>query len=241
MIRIAVHLGKGGAGKSTSCWALARFFCRQARVLAVDLDPQATLTSAIVPDAPRGVYDVLTGVVKVEEAMMPASTAYSGQLQVLAACKALANLEQETAVDLDRHYLLGDSVEKFGAGADLAIIDTPPGGGSVLSVNALVAATHVLTPVTLEPAAFEQIPTTLRLIDQVRRRLNPGIKWLGILPTRFDRRRNLEALQGSGGVGHPPVPESVRVKEAMGRGESAIILASLFEPTIESIIQEVRL
>lgn len=244
MIRIAVHLGKGGAGKSTTCWALSSFLCRQARVLAVDLDPQATLTSALIDDTTVGAYDVLTKRTTVAESAVWATDEYGDNLRVLAGGQALGNLEQETVGDLDRYYGLRDALDALGSDADITVIDTPPGSSSLLTVMALVAATHVVTPVSLDPAAFEQLPSIERLIAQVRRRLNPDLKWIGILPMRFDGRRRLDnevlvALRSYNVFMHPPVPESVRVKEVMGRGETALTVGSLFELTVTSIMQAV--
>ncbi len=61
-IRLAIFLGKGGVGKSTRAYAISSFLSIERPVLAIDIDPQATLTNALLNEKPKyGVYEALTG------------------------------------------------------------------------------------------------------------------------------------------------------------------------------------
>ena len=245
MLRIAAHLGKGGPGKSTLSWILASFLSARRRVLAIDLDPQGTLTNALVEEQPRlGTNDVLMKTASVQEAAVKATAAYGDRLHVLTASSALSTLEQQTANDFDRHYRLLD-VLKEAHGFDVVIMDTPPNAG-YLTVSTLVAASHVLTPVSTEAAAFDQLPAFERLLEQLSRRLNPQLIWAGIVPTRYDNRRRLdtevlEAIRENYTMVHPPIAESVRIKEGMARGTpaNAAITAPFFTETVASILKAV--
>jgi cellulose biosynthesis protein BcsQ len=140
-IRLAIFLGKGGVGKSTSAYALSSFLSANSHVLAIDPDPQATMTNALLTEKPQyGVYDALTGTAALEEAIVPAAAPYGSRLSVLAATSNLATLEQETAGNLDRYYILRDLLDST-HGADFTVIDTPPSSTSLMTVAALVAAT----------------------------------------------------------------------------------------------------
>jgi chromosome partitioning protein len=245
-IRLAIFLGKGGVGKSTTAYALSSFLSANGHVLAIDLDPQATLTNALLTEKPQyGVYDALTGSVALGQTIVPAAAAYGPRLSVLAATSGLAALEQETASNFDRYYILRDLLDST-QGADFTIIDTPPSSTSLMTVAALVAATHVLTPISTDAAAFEQLPAFERLLDQVKRRLNPNLVWAGILPTRFDGRRRLDnevldALRAKYPLVHPPVAESVRIKEGMAKGlpANAGETTPFFDEAVASITKAV--
>ena len=245
MIVIAIHFPKGGVGKSTTAWALASLLGQKHRILAIDLDPQATLTNALLAEAPTlGALDVLTKTVAIPKADTPAAPAFGPNVRVLAATSALANLEQQTASDFDRPYLLRDALDSD-INADIVVIDTPP-GGSLFTINALVAATHVLSPLSLDALSWDQIPAFEKLLDQVRRGLNPGLDWLGILPTRYDSRRKLDnevltELRTLHALVHSPITESVRIKETMARGAPAsdAVTALFFDAAVASILKAV--
>ena len=248
MIRIAVHLGKGGTAKSTTCWMLASFLSLRQRVLAADLDSQSSLTNALLDSSPEfTVYDVLSKTVSTRAASVSSSLAYGDNVTVLAASADLGALEQETAADFDRAYLLRDALDA-GVEADVVIIDTPPSSNSILSINALTAATHLLAPVTVDALAFEQLSSLDRLIEKVRQRLNPELKFLGILPVRYDARRRLDnevlaAIKDRYPLVHPPVAESIKVKEAMAQGLSARETKSvslLFDEAVANIVKAVN-
>ncbi len=246
-VRLAIYLGKGGTGKSTTSFALSSFLSFDRHVLAVDMDPQATLTNALLSEKPMyGVYEALTGTVAFEEAVVPAEAAYGPHLSVLAGTSALGALEQQTSNNLDRHYILRDLLDA-NKSEILTLIDCPPSGTSLLTVAALIAATHVLTPVSMDAASVEQLPAFERLFEQIRRRLNPGLKWLGILPTRFDSRRRLdnevlEAVSQKHQMIFSPIIESVRVKESMATGTPANtgITKAIFEGAVAAILEEVE-
>lgn len=246
MIRMAIFLGKGGATKSTTAWSLSSFLSVDHQVLTIDMDPQSTLTNALLTEKPKhGVYDALTGTAALEEAIVPATAAYGSRLSGLAATSELATLEQQTSNNLDRYYILRDLLDST-HGAEFTVIDCPPSSTSLLTVAALVAATHVVVPVTTCAAAYEQLPAFERLLEQVQRRLNPQLRWVGILPTRFDGRRRLdnevlEALRAKYPLVHPPIAESVRIKEAMAKGSPAndAGTALFFDEAVASITKAV--
>jgi cellulose biosynthesis protein BcsQ len=125
----------------------------------------------------------------------------------------------ETASNLDRHFLLSDILAED-SDFTIRVIDTPPNAG-ICSIAALVTATHVVCPVATEPAAWEQMRAFEELIGQVKRRMNPHLEWLGIIPTRYDSRNNLDrevlaALKAKYGVlCFSPIRASVKWRESM--------------------------
>lgn len=244
---ITVHFGKGGVGKSSCSWMLSSFLSRALRVVIIDLDPQATLSNTLLVQQPKfSAFDVLAGNVPVIDAAVPAAPVYGANLRVLSASQKLAHLEQQSAGDLDRYYLLRDALAQCASSIDIVVIDTPPASGSVLVVAALVAATHLIAPISTDAAAAEQLPAFERFYSQIRKRLNPDLNWIGILPTMYDARRNLdnevlEELRKIGPVVFPPVPTAVKIREAMATGTPATSkpIAHYFEPAMAAISTEI--
>ena len=70
---------------------------------------------------------------------------------------------------------------------EYVVIDTPPTLG-IITVNALVAASHVLIPVQSSYFALEGTDDLLETIDKVKARSNPQLQILGVLLTLFDKR-----------------------------------------------------
>ena len=70
------------------------------------------------------------------------------------------------------------------------MIDCPPTLG-LLTVNALVAASHLLIPIQSSYFALEGTDDLLETLEKVRARANTGLQILGILITMHDRRTSL--------------------------------------------------
>jgi chromosome partitioning protein len=191
MRTIAIVNQKGGCGKTTTTVNLAG--CLEllgARVLVVDLDPQAHATLALGVDPERvdeNLYDVL--------AEPDGTRRLSGVLHRLGERIALAPsgialsaLEQKLALELgdDRTTRLAAALAPLAGRFDFALIDCPPNVG-VLTFNALRAAGEVLVP--LETSVFgmhgvEKLLETLALLAE-RIGCDPTVR---ILPTLFDGR-----------------------------------------------------
>ena len=70
------------------------------------------------------------------------------------------------------------------------MLDTPPSLG-ILTVNALVASTHLLVPIQAAYFAIEGTDDLLETYERIRARPNPGLKMLGVVITLFDKRTNI--------------------------------------------------
>jgi chromosome partitioning protein len=144
---------------------------------------------------------------------------------------ALAKLESKLIGDLDGPFRLKDRMKETASEYDYIFIDTPPTLG-MITVNALVASTHVLVPIQSSYFALEGTDDLLETIEKIKSRPNPNLQLLGVVITMHDKRTTLsqdihEAIGNVFGdrVFNTVITKSIRLEESPAYKESIFTFA----------------
>ena len=234
---ISVSNQKGGVGKTVTCVNLGIGLAREGKkVLMIDADPQGSLSISLGVLEPDKLsyslatvmmniindeaFDVRKGIVRHEEGvdLLPGNIELSG-------------LEISLIGVISRETILREYIEQVREFYDYIIIDCMPSLG-MLTINALACADSVLIPVQAAYLPVKGLQQLIKTIGRVKRQLNPGLRFEGILLTMVDKRTNYardiatlvyDAYSTSINVFDVEIPMSVRAAEISAEGSSIYV------------------
>lgn len=220
--RIAITLGKGGTGKTTTAVSLAAGLAEQGqRCLLIDTDTQGQVAPALGISAEYGLTELIAGEVVPSQAIVTARP----NLDLLAGGRELAGLKRLISrKEFGGEKTLAEALTPIERGYDFILLDTPP-SWDVMNVNSLFYVDDILSPVSLEALTLQglvEFTKNVAAVQEYRSKLT--LRY--ILPTFFDGRVKksseiLEQLQRHyGDRVCDPIRYNVRLSEAPAYGET---------------------
>ncbi len=224
MGRIFVFVNqKGGVGKTTSAINIGAYLAEAGqKVLLVDFDSQANLTSGVGADGTKpGVYELISGKHSASEVIQETSVR---NLFVIPASIDLSGAAVELVEQEDRDFYLKRALDGIRDNYDFILIDCPPSLG-ILTLNGMVAADGVLIPLQCEYFALEGLSLLLQTIKRIQKSLNHQLEIGGIFFTMYDQRTKLAqdvvrqvTAYFKDRVFKTIIPRNVRLSEAPSHG-----------------------
>lgn len=227
---IVIANQKGGVGKTTTAVNISTALAAVGqKVLLVDFDPQSNASTGVgvyKKSSRFSLYDVLIQKCTLGEALV--KTMLPG-LTLIPAGVELIGAEVELVHAPRREFIFKDLILSYQSFFDWIFIDCPPSMG-LLTLNALVAAQHVLVPLQCEYYALEGLSYLLRSIQKIKQNFNPELDLFGVALTMFDRRSSLSSQVADDVRKHlknkvfqTVIPRNVRVSEAPSHGKPVLV------------------
>ena len=233
---ILIGATKGGVGKSVSSYNLAYSLASMGkRVLAVDFDSQANLTTCFGVDDPAAVPVTIGHLMmaQIDDEEMPDASEYimsRNGVDFIPSSMVLSAVDVKLRLEMGAERMLANILEPLKNSYDYLILDTCPALGA-LTINALAAADSVVITVNPQLLAMVGLQEFLKTIKKIKNRVNPRLEVEGILLTMCESRTNLckviseqvtETFGGQIRVFESKIPSTVKVGESVYYSEPLI-------------------
>ena len=226
---IVIGATKGGVGKTTTTYNLAYSLAHMGkRVLAVDFDSQANLTTCFGVEKPETVEVTIGSLMMamMDDEVLPDATEYimtREGVDFIPSSMVLSAVDAKLRLEMGAERMLSGILEPLRDRYDYILIDTSPSSGA-LTINALTAADGVIITANPQLLAMMGLQDFLKTIRKIKSRLNAKLTVDGILMTMCEARTNLckviseqveETFDGSIRVFENKIPATIKVGESI--------------------------
>lgn len=180
IIAFANH--KGGVGKTTTTASIGSILAKYGyKVLIVDLDAQANLTSSITNTTDyQSIYEILVN------NEMPRPLFVKENLDLIPSSQELALADLQLASVISREFILSRALSSVKDQYDFILMDCPPSLG-LLTLNACSFANEIVIPLVAEVLPFKGLTMINEFIKNIHDLLNPSAHITGVLLTRWEK------------------------------------------------------
>ncbi|MBW3021732.1 ParA family protein, partial [Candidatus Woesearchaeota archaeon] len=185
-----------------------------------DLDPQGSIDLALRAGAKSNVYDVMTGKIDINEAIVNIGKNFD----VIGSTESLAKVEYYLAQQQGLAETFREVLNKVD-GYDFMIVDCPPSLG-VVNQNVLAFCQELFVPVSTDYLGYDALMKIPTIVEEIRKHYGHEIRLSKVIPTLFDRRNRIckETLKAMQEMFPDKVSSPIRMnsklKEAPKHGKS---------------------
>ncbi|MGL4523975.1 MAG: ParA family protein [Spirochaetia bacterium] len=217
---------KGGVGKTTTVVSIGGFLAEMGKkVLLVDFDPQANLSSAVGHTKnPEGIYELLFSKRDIHEFI---KSTPQPNMSIIPTNIHLSSAGPELFEMADREFVLRTILTPLKEEFDFILIDCPP-SLDLLTINGIAAADYIIVPLQSEFFALQGFLNMLfNTITRIQKNLNPNLKLMGIVFTMFDSRTRLgieviekttQSIKNRAFFFKTVIPRNIKLAEAPSHG-----------------------
>lgn len=214
---------KGGVGKTTSVASLGYALSLDSKVLLIDIDAQANLTSSFLGEEQEvTIYEAMR-----KDTALPIIK-ITDNLSITPSSLDMASIEIEIASRMQREFVLKELIEKVEAYFDYILIDCPPSLGLV-TINAFTAANEVIIPLTAEALPAKGMKMLSGIIEMVQKRLNKNLSISGILITRYEKSKLSQTIEESIRASYGDKVFKTKIRKNISIAESPLNRKSVIE------------